>query len=96
MTDSAAVASLRALLDCPVIGPGEAGYDRARSLWNADIDRRPLAAVQPSTAAEVSTAVRWAAAKTFSSSLRTMARAGRCIMTEARRPVPTLVGQQVK
>jgi FAD/FMN-containing dehydrogenase len=61
MKDSAAIGSLRALLDCPVIAQGEAGYDRARSLWNADIDRRPLAAVQPTTAAEVATAVRWAA-----------------------------------
>jgi FAD/FMN-containing dehydrogenase len=41
--------------------PGEAGYEEARTLWNAMIDRRPAAAVRAATASDVVATVRLAA-----------------------------------
>lgn len=61
MASIASVPDLRRRLACPVLVHGDAGYDRARTLWNTDIDRLPLAIVQPTGAEEVSVAVRWAA-----------------------------------
>jgi FAD/FMN-containing dehydrogenase len=61
MSIQARIASLRLALDCPVIESGQPGYDRARTIWNVDIDRRPLVIVQPASAAQVAGAVRWAA-----------------------------------
>ena len=40
--------------------PGAAGYDDARSIWNAMFDRRPAAIVQPLGVADVIEAVRFA------------------------------------
>ena len=39
--DPAALADLRSRLRGPLLLAGEPGYDDARSLWNAMIDRRP-------------------------------------------------------
>jgi FAD/FMN-containing dehydrogenase len=41
-----AVAALRSALRGQVCVPGEPGYDAARSIWNAMIDRRPRVIVQ--------------------------------------------------
>ncbi len=41
--------------------PGEAGYDEARTIWNAMIDRRPAAVVRAAGAADVVRTVRLAA-----------------------------------
>ena len=43
-----------------VLRPGAEGYDEARSIWNAMIDREPAVIVQPTGAADVMTAVEFA------------------------------------
>jgi FAD/FMN-containing dehydrogenase len=51
------IAQLRAELAGPVIGPGDPGYDDARSVFMRSIDRRPAAIVRPVDAAEVARVV---------------------------------------
>jgi FAD/FMN-containing dehydrogenase len=43
-----------------VLGPDDAGYDEARTIWNGLIDRRPALIVQPTGAADVVDAVNFA------------------------------------
>jgi FAD/FMN-containing dehydrogenase len=54
------VAALRSKLRGTVVLPGENGYDEARTIWNAMIDRRPGLAVRCLGAADVINAVRLA------------------------------------
>jgi FAD/FMN-containing dehydrogenase len=49
--------SLADALAGEVLLPGTDAYDRARSVWNAMVDRRPAAIVRPTTAKEVAQAV---------------------------------------
>jgi FAD/FMN-containing dehydrogenase len=56
-----ALGALRGALRGGLSLPGEAGYDEARTLWNAMIDRRPAAIVRASGASDVLQAVRLAA-----------------------------------
>jgi len=58
--DQQAVAGLAETVRGPVLGPGDPGYDDARSIWNALIDRRPALIVQCSGAADVVDAVNFA------------------------------------
>jgi FAD binding domain len=53
-----------------VLGPGEAGYDRARSLWNAAVDRRPALVVRCAGAADVVRAVDFARERTLPVAVR--------------------------
>jgi FAD/FMN-containing dehydrogenase len=55
-----AITGLRAALQGAMILPGEPGYDAARSIWNAMVDRRPGLIVQAASAADVSRAVTFA------------------------------------
>ena len=45
----------------PVVGPQDDGYDVARTVRNAMIDKRPAVVVRPASAGDVMTAVRFAA-----------------------------------
>ena len=59
-TTPAAIAALRSAVACPVLVVGDLGYERARHVWNADIDRYPVAILRPTTAREVATGLVWA------------------------------------
>jgi FAD/FMN-containing dehydrogenase len=59
--DESALAGLRGGLRGSLCAPGEEGYDAARSIWNAMVDRRPGAVVRCHGAADVMQAVRFAA-----------------------------------
>jgi FAD/FMN-containing dehydrogenase len=50
--------------------PGEGGYDEARTIWNAMIDRRPAAVVRAAAAADVVATVRLAAQRGLLLSVR--------------------------
>ncbi|MGA4538858.1 FAD-binding oxidoreductase [Uniformispora flossi] len=56
---SRSLADLRAALTCDVLLPGERGYDQARRVWNADIDRSPAAIVACRSAQDVAAALTW-------------------------------------
>ncbi len=56
----AAINGLRGSVAGSVALPGEPGYDEARTLWNAMVDRRPALVVRAATAADVVAAVRFA------------------------------------
>jgi len=60
MTMDVAAGGLRGSISGEVILPADAGYDEARSTFNATIDRKPHAIVRPRTTADVVAAVRWA------------------------------------
>jgi len=51
---------LKQRLRGPVLGPGDAGYDDARTVWNGMIDRRPALVVRPLGTADVIECVRFA------------------------------------
>lgn len=55
-----ALDDLRPRLRGPVLLPGEMGYDQARTVWNAMIDKRPGAIVRCAGAADVMAAIRFA------------------------------------
>lgn len=51
---------LRAAMIGTVIGPGDPAYDKARALWNAAVDGRPVAVARCADAADVRTAIAFA------------------------------------
>ena len=54
------IGELRNTIGGTVLGPDDAGYDDARRLWNAGIDRRPAVIARCRSAADVSRAVLFA------------------------------------
>ena len=52
--DAGAVEVLRDRTRGDVLEPGDPGYDEARSVWNARIDRAPAVVVRCTGAADVS------------------------------------------
>lgn len=61
-TTAMPVVQLRGSLRGEVVGATDAGYDEARRVWNAAVDRRPLAVAQCLDEADVQAAVRFAVA----------------------------------
>lgn len=58
--DTTAVGTLGERVHGPVLRPGDEGYDDARTVWNAMIDRHPALAVRPTNADDVVHAVAFA------------------------------------
>jgi FAD/FMN-containing dehydrogenase len=67
---AATLAMLRGKLRGTAVLPGEEGYDAARTLWNAMIDRRPALVVRCLGAADVMLAVNFAATEGLLFSVR--------------------------
>ena len=59
-TMSGDLGALRASMSGPVFGPDDEGYDEARKVWNADIDRRPGAIARCRSVADVTAALAFA------------------------------------
>jgi FAD/FMN-containing dehydrogenase len=68
--DAALAADLRARLRGPLLLPGEAGYDDARSVWNAMIDRRPAAIARCAGVADVVACVAFSGAHDLALSVK--------------------------
>src|SRR4051812_26336839 len=64
------IADLRATVRGAVFDPNDDGYDTARAVWNAMIDRRPAVVVRPADTADVRVAVLAAAAHGLPVSIR--------------------------
>jgi len=43
-----------------IIEPGDAGYDQARIVWNANVDRHPALVVRPTSVDDVVSAIQFA------------------------------------
>jgi len=64
------IEQLRAVLDGPVIAPGDPGFDAGRRVWNAEIDRRPRVIARCTSAADVAAATAFARATGLGVSVR--------------------------
>ena len=68
--DAMAIDGLRRSVAGEVLEPGDAGYDAARAVWNAMIDRRPAVIVRATGTDDVVAAVKVAAAHRMPVSIR--------------------------
>ncbi len=64
------IAALKGVIRGSVCVPGDEGYDAARTLWNAMIDRRPAMAVRCAGSADVQHAVRFARSRNLQIAVR--------------------------
>jgi len=62
LQDQATIRSLQERLRGEVVQPGDDGYDQARRVWNALVDRHPAVIVRPHDVAGVAAAVEFATA----------------------------------
>src|SRR5215217_7596730 len=60
LLDTTAIRAFAAILRGPLIQPGDPGYDAARTVWNAMIDRYPALIVRCAGAADVTAGVTFA------------------------------------
>lgn len=68
--DQPTVAALRTRLQGNLLLSGEDGYDTARTVWNAAVDRRPAAIVRAAGATDVAAAVAFAREQNLALSVR--------------------------
>ncbi len=68
--DSPDLARLRRRFDGQVLLPAEPGYDEARQVWNAMVDRRPAAIARCASTADVAAAVGFAQAQELEMGVR--------------------------
>jgi FAD/FMN-containing dehydrogenase len=64
------IGELRALMDGPVITPADAGFEDARRVWNAQINRRPSVIARCTSAADVAAAIGYARERQLEISVR--------------------------
>src|SRR5215469_11843035 len=64
------IEQFRAVLDGPVVVPGDAGFDAGRRVWNAEIDRRPRAIARCTSSTDVVAAIAFAGAAGLEVSVR--------------------------
>jgi hypothetical protein len=64
------IEALREAMAGPVIAPGDAGYDEARKVWNAEVDRRPGVIARCATVEDVVAAVVFARERSLDVSVR--------------------------
>jgi FAD/FMN-containing dehydrogenase len=64
------IEQFRAVLDGPVIAPGDAGFEAGRRVWNAEIDRRPRVIARCTSAVDVVAAIAFAQAAGLEVSVR--------------------------
>ena len=60
MISPSAIEKFKASLRGPLLGPGEAGYDEARKVWNGSIDKRPALIARCAGASDVMHCVHFA------------------------------------
>ena len=60
ITSASARVRISSALDGQLLLPGDTGYDDARTVWNALVDRRPAMIVRCASVSDVVTAVRTA------------------------------------
>jgi hypothetical protein len=80
-TISGGTEALRASMTGPVFSPDDQGYDEARKVWTADIDRRPAVIARCASARDVVAAVTFAQAQGLEIAVRSGAHgvSGHCV-----------------